>query len=68
MNAKSIADQLSLISTIIHQSKDCPEVPQKVEERGTIPEAVIQAAAVLEKIPLVQDTNVDATSAVAARS
>lgn len=60
MNVKSLADQLSLLSVIIHHSKDCPEIPQPSDEWGASSEMIMQAAAVLEKIPLVQDTHVDA--------
>jgi len=66
MNAKSIADQLSLLSSIIHHAKDCPKIPQSSEEWDSYSEMVVQAAAVLERIPLVQDTPVSAASAVIA--
>lgn len=70
MNAKSLADQLSLISTIIHRAKDCPEIPQQPDEWGASSEMIMQAAAVLEKIPVVQDANVSvaAPAVVADRS
>ncbi|MGD1890208.1 MAG: hypothetical protein ACFB15_06375 [Cyclobacteriaceae bacterium] len=61
MNAKSVADQLSLLSTIIHHAKDCPKIPQPSEEWESYSEMVMQAAAVLEKIPHVQDPEVRVT-------
>lgn len=80
MNAKSLADQLSLISTIIHRAKDCPEPSQSSDEWSRpewsrsewspSSEMIMQAAAVLEKIPVVQDVNVSvaAPAVVADRS
>jgi hypothetical protein len=65
MNVKSLANQLSLLSAIIHRSKDCPEIPQLSDEWEASSEMIMQAAAVLEKIPLVLDTNVSTTGIVA---
>ena len=55
MNQQSLVNQLSFISTIISHAKVCTEMAQPSDDWNPSAEMVIQAAAVLDKIPHVQD-------------